>query len=191
MRLTIIFLFQNKLLVSCPLCQRRSSLVFSCCLWQQFFVLSLSLSLSFFFPLLQVGTKILSCSIFHWFLISLLKVTFLGNKFFLKSVAVPDFPAFYINWYFSILLILLSFLGVCSRPFGMSYFNLWVHFFMFFFQNFSVPEDLSAYDGLELRLKGDGRKYKLIIRTSSDWDTVGYTASFDTVAGQWQSVSDI
>ena len=62
---------------------------------------------------------------------------------------------------------------------------------MFFFQNFSVPEDLSAYDGLELRLKGDGRKYKLIIRTSSDWDTVGYTASFDTVAGQWQSVSDI
>ena len=191
MRLTIIFLFQNKLLVSCPLCQRRSSLVFSCCLWQQFFVLSLSLPLSFFFPLLQVGTKILSCSIFHWFLISLLKVTFLGNKFFLKSVAVPDFPAFYINWYFSILLILLSFLGVCSRPFGMSYFNLWVHFFMFFFQNFSVPEDLSAYDGLELRLKGDGRKYKLIIRTSSDWDTVGYTASFDTVAGQWQSVSDI
>ena len=191
MRLTIIFLFQNKLLVSCPLCQRRSSLVFSCCLWQQFFVLSLSLSLSFFFPLLQVGTKILSCSIFHWFLISLLKVTFLGNKFFLKSVAVPDFPAFYINWYFSILLILLSFLGVCSRPFGMSYFNLWVHFFMFFFQNFSVPEDLSAYDGLELRLKGDGRKYKFIIRTSSDWDTVGYTASFDTVAGQWQSVSDI
>ncbi|KAL0011419.1 hypothetical protein SO802_006527 [Lithocarpus litseifolius] len=55
-------------------------------------------------------------------------------------------------------------------------------------KNFSVPEDLSAYDGLELRLKGDGRKYKFIIRTSSDWDTVGYTASFDTVAGQWQSI---
>ena len=188
MRLTIIFLFQNKLLVSCPLCQRRSSLVFSCCLWQQFFVLSLSL---LFFSSVTSWNKNISCSIFHWFLISLLKVTFWGIKFFLKSVAVPDFPAFYINWYFSILLILLSFLGVCSRPFGMSYFNLWVHFFMFFFQNFSVPEDLSAYDGLELRLKGDGRKYKFIIRTSSDWDTVGYTASFDTVAGQWQSVSDI
>eukprot|EP00257_Ricinus_communis_P018104 XP_015576711.1 uncharacterized protein LOC8275173 [Ricinus communis] len=55
-------------------------------------------------------------------------------------------------------------------------------------RNFSVPEDLSAYDGLELRLKGDGRRYKLIVRTSSDWDTVGYTASFDTVAGQWQSI---
>ncbi|KAA8515062.1 hypothetical protein F0562_018150 [Nyssa sinensis] len=55
-------------------------------------------------------------------------------------------------------------------------------------KNFSVPEDLSAYDGLELRLKGDGRRYKLIVRTSSDWDTVGYTSSFDTVEGQWQSV---
>ncbi|XP_015066198.1 uncharacterized protein LOC107011291 isoform X1 [Solanum pennellii] len=54
-------------------------------------------------------------------------------------------------------------------------------------KNFSEPEDLSAYDGLELRLKGDGRRYKLIVRTSSDWDTVGYTAIFDTVEG-WQSV---
>ncbi|CAK9327530.1 unnamed protein product [Citrullus colocynthis] len=55
-------------------------------------------------------------------------------------------------------------------------------------RNFSVPEDLSAYDGLELRLKGDGRRYKLIVRTSTDWDTVGYTAGFDTAKGQWQSI---
>lgn len=59
------------------------------------------------------------------------------------------------------------------------------------FQNFAEPEDLSAYDGLELRLKGDGRRYKFVVRTSSDWDTVGYTASFDTVGGQWQSVSTL
>lgn len=59
------------------------------------------------------------------------------------------------------------------------------------FQNFPVPEDLSAYDGLELCLKGDGRRYKLIVRTSSDWDTIGYTLSFDTIEGQWQSVSCI
>ncbi|XP_024923364.3 protein HIGH CHLOROPHYLL FLUORESCENCE PHENOTYPE 173, chloroplastic isoform X2 [Ziziphus jujuba] len=55
-------------------------------------------------------------------------------------------------------------------------------------KNLPVPEDLSAYDGLELRLKGDGRRYKLIVRTSQEWDTVGYTASFDTVRDQWQSV---
>lgn len=58
-----------------------------------------------------------------------------------------------------------------------------------YWQNFPVPEDLSAYDGLELRLKGDGCRYKLIIRTSREWDTVGYTLSFDTLDGQWQSVS--
>ncbi|XP_042521335.1 uncharacterized protein LOC122094803 [Macadamia integrifolia] len=55
-------------------------------------------------------------------------------------------------------------------------------------QNFNVPEDLSAYDGLELRLKGDGRRYKIIVRISPDWDTVGYTAGFDTIEGQWQSI---
>lgn len=55
-------------------------------------------------------------------------------------------------------------------------------------QNFSEPENLSAYDGLELRLKGDGRRYKLIVRISRDWDAVGYTLSFDSVEG-WQSVS--
>ncbi|CAI9087220.1 OLC1v1021240C1 [Oldenlandia corymbosa var. corymbosa] len=55
-------------------------------------------------------------------------------------------------------------------------------------KNFPVPEDLSAYDGLELRLRGDGLRYKLILRTSRDWDTVGYTLSFDTSEGQWQSI---
>ncbi|XBI99367.1 hypothetical protein VPH35_019454 [Triticum aestivum] len=55
-------------------------------------------------------------------------------------------------------------------------------------KNFTVPEDLSAYDGVELRVKGDGRRYKLIIRTSYEWDTIGYTASFDTTKGEWQSV---
>ncbi|TVU33191.1 hypothetical protein EJB05_24979 [Eragrostis curvula] len=55
-------------------------------------------------------------------------------------------------------------------------------------KNFTVPEDLSAYDGIELRVKGDGRRYKLIIRTSTEWDTVGYTASFDTTNGEWQSI---
>ncbi|KAH1250840.1 hypothetical protein GmHk_05G013903 [Glycine max] len=56
------------------------------------------------------------------------------------------------------------------------------------FQNFSEPENLSAYDGLEFRLKGDGRRYKIIVRTSSDWDALGYTAGFDTEKGKWQSI---
>lgn len=60
---------------------------------------------------------------------------------------------------------------------------------LFCIQNFAKPEDLSAYEGLELRLKGDGRRYKLIVRTSGEWDTLGYTASFNTAVDQWQSVS--
>lgn len=59
------------------------------------------------------------------------------------------------------------------------------------FQNFSEPEDLSAYDGLEFRLKGDGRRYKVIIRTSPDWDALGYTIGFNTEKGKWQSVVEI
>ncbi|KAI3982408.1 hypothetical protein MKX01_041246 [Papaver californicum] len=55
-------------------------------------------------------------------------------------------------------------------------------------RNFSTPEDLSAYDGLELRIKGDGCRYKLIVRISPEWDTVGYTAIFDTVKDQWQMI---
>lgn len=54
-----------------------------------------------------------------------------------------------------------------------------------------MAENLCGYDGLELRVKGDGRRYKLIIRTSRDWDTVGYTIGFDTVKDQWQSVSQL
>jgi hypothetical protein len=63
--------------------------------------------------------------------------------------------------------------------------------YIFGLQNFSEPEDLSAYDGLEFRLKGDGRRYKLIIRTSLDWDALGYTAGFDTEKGKWQSVVEM
>ncbi|KAL5583635.1 hypothetical protein UlMin_016077 [Ulmus minor] len=68
----------------------------------------------------------------------------------------------------------------------------YIHFLTSIFicyQNFSAPEDLSAYDGLELHLKGDGRHYKLVVLTSNEWDALGYATGFDTVSGQWY-VSD-
>eukprot|EP00252_Welwitschia_mirabilis_P000503 TRINITY_DN1047_c0_g1_i1.p1 TRINITY_DN1047_c0_g1~~TRINITY_DN1047_c0_g1_i1.p1 ORF type:complete len:476 (+),score=112.93 TRINITY_DN1047_c0_g1_i1:541-1968(+) len=55
-------------------------------------------------------------------------------------------------------------------------------------KNFSPFQDLSAYDGLEIKLKGDGNRYKFIIRTSMEWDSVGYTSSFDTVKNEWHTV---
>ena len=55
-------------------------------------------------------------------------------------------------------------------------------------RNLSPPLNLSAYDGIELKIKGDGQRYKLVIKTDAGWDGIGYTASFDTVPGEWQTV---
>ncbi|TAD80369.1 MAG: NADH:ubiquinone oxidoreductase [Oscillatoriales cyanobacterium] len=55
-------------------------------------------------------------------------------------------------------------------------------------RNFDRPLNLAAFEGIELRLKGDGQRYKLILRGESRWDGVGYCASFDTVYNIWQTV---
>ena len=55
-------------------------------------------------------------------------------------------------------------------------------------KNFSPSKDVSAYDGFELRVRGDGQRYKFIARTEDSFDGVGYTCSFDTVPGAWQTI---
>lgn len=55
-------------------------------------------------------------------------------------------------------------------------------------RNFEPLQDLSAYDGFEFRVKGDGHRYKFIVRTTTDWDAMGYTCGFDTVKGEWHSI---
>ncbi|CAM6098928.1 unnamed protein product [Calypogeia fissa] len=68
--------------------------------------------------------------------------------------------------------------------------RFWLHLFLcgiVVLQNFSPPQDLSPYDGLELRVKGNGNHFKLIIRTTSDWDGIAYTGFFDTT-NDWQTV---
>ena len=47
-------------------------------------------------------------------------------------------------------------------------------------RNCDPPLDLSRSDYLALRVKGDGRRYKLILRTDPGWDSLTYCASFDT-----------
>lgn len=56
-------------------------------------------------------------------------------------------------------------------------------------KNFQPPWDLSGFAGVQLRLKGDGQRYKFFIRSSPAWDGVGYAFSFDTVADQWQTIN--
>lgn len=45
--------------------------------------------------------------------------------------------------------------------------------------------DLSACDAIELHVRGDGKRYKLSLRTSGVFDGVVYQAAFDTQPGTW------
>lgn len=55
-------------------------------------------------------------------------------------------------------------------------------------KNFDPPFNLSGYEGVELRVRGDGKRYKLFLRTDAKWDGLGYSYSFDTIANTWIDV---
>jgi uncharacterized protein YbjT (DUF2867 family) len=55
-------------------------------------------------------------------------------------------------------------------------------------KNFSPLLNLSGCQGVKLRVKGDGQRYKIFLRTESTWDGVGYSYSFDTVANDWLDI---
>lgn len=48
--------------------------------------------------------------------------------------------------------------------------------------------DAGAHDGLLVRVRGDGRIYRLRLRTDDAHEGVGYQASFPTRPGQWQEI---
>jgi Complex I intermediate-associated protein 30 (CIA30) len=47
-------------------------------------------------------------------------------------------------------------------------------------RNFEPALDLSNYQGISLRIRGDGKRYKLFLRPGEQWDGLGYAYSFDT-----------
>jgi hypothetical protein len=47
-------------------------------------------------------------------------------------------------------------------------------------RNFNPPLDLSNYQGISLRVRGNGQRYKLFLRPSDQWDGLSYAYSFDT-----------
>lgn len=55
-------------------------------------------------------------------------------------------------------------------------------------RNFNPPLDISAYSGFELRVNGDGQRYKFLVRDEDSWDSVAFASSFDTVANEWMTV---
>lgn len=55
-------------------------------------------------------------------------------------------------------------------------------------RNLEPPLNLSEYDGIQLRVKGDGQRYKFLVRDEKRWDGVAYAVSFNTSAGEWIDV---
>jgi monofunctional biosynthetic peptidoglycan transglycosylase len=48
--------------------------------------------------------------------------------------------------------------------------------------------DLERYRGFVVRVKGDGKRYKLRVRTDDRFDGPAYQADFETEAGAWSTV---
>lgn len=56
-------------------------------------------------------------------------------------------------------------------------------------RNFEPTINLENYQGITLKICGDGNRYKLFIRTEATWDGVAYAASFDTIRDQWLDIN--
>ncbi|MBD2093003.1 CIA30 family protein [Microcoleus sp. FACHB-1515] len=56
-------------------------------------------------------------------------------------------------------------------------------------RNFEPAIDLSDFTGIELRVKGDGARYKFMLRSETRWDGIAYCASFDTIANEWTTIT--
>ncbi|MGK7913057.1 MAG: CIA30 family protein [Synechococcus sp.] len=55
-------------------------------------------------------------------------------------------------------------------------------------RNLEPDLNLSGFDGIVLRVRGDGQRYKFLMRDEQRWDGVAYGFSFDTVASEWIDV---
>lgn len=55
--------------------------------------------------------------------------------------------------------------------------------------DFDSPLDLTGFDGFQLRVRGDGQRYKMVIRCERKWDGVGFCYSFDTKRDEWAVVN--
>ncbi len=55
-------------------------------------------------------------------------------------------------------------------------------------RNFESPLNLAEYQGIYIRVRGDGKRYKFILRNEDKWDSIAYTYSFDTVYNIWINI---
>jgi hypothetical protein len=50
------------------------------------------------------------------------------------------------------------------------------------------PYQLGGYEGVVLRVRGDGHRYRLRFRTDANLDGIAYQASFETVPDDWRVI---
>ncbi len=55
-------------------------------------------------------------------------------------------------------------------------------------RSFPKHYDLSDYEGLAIRVKGDGKRYKLSLKTEDRLDGVVYQQSFETFEDRWKKI---
>jgi len=55
-------------------------------------------------------------------------------------------------------------------------------------RNFEPHLNLLGYEGIYLRVKGDGNRYKFLLRCDNRWDGIGYAYSFDTQQDTWLDI---
>ncbi|MEO0535888.1 MAG: CIA30 family protein [Cyanobacteria bacterium P01_A01_bin.123] len=55
-------------------------------------------------------------------------------------------------------------------------------------RNFDPPFKLSQWAGIQLEARGDGNRYKFILRDNEGWDSPAYCQSFDTAIDNWQTL---
>ena len=55
-------------------------------------------------------------------------------------------------------------------------------------RNFDPPINLAGYQGIALRVQGDGQRYKFFLRDKDGWDALAYGYSFDTQVDAWMTV---
>lgn len=53
----------------------------------------------------------------------------------------------------------------------------------------AVVHDLSIFDGLVLRVRGDGKRYGFRLKTDASFDGVSYQVEIEPPAGEWTEIS--
>lgn len=56
------------------------------------------------------------------------------------------------------------------------------------FRSQSKNFDLSGFDGIKLRLRGDGKKYSFRLRTTNSFDGIAWAADFKSLNHEWQEI---